>query len=289
LRIEGTARAGQPEVRACDRVTAAAISRARAIVRRGGAAGGGRLRRAARRRRRRAGAGVSVPSGPGRLGRASAFRRRHRDLHRPGQAVPGLGDGHGLAADSGVRARREPRRGAGLPRAGRGRGGARRAGARVIMHTDQDSEYTAGLVRRACARLGIFQSMAGRARRWTTRSSSPGTPPWSSNSAARGLRDRGCGPGPGQRLDRGLQLQAALRAGHDVPGSIMSAHCRPGRQPEMLAPPRRPACSGARPYQGRSSLDRGLRPAEHGSNREAQTGKISQFEVSTLSGEPRKQ
>jgi len=29
----------------------------------------------------------------------------------------------------------------------------------VIMHTDQGSEYTAGLVRRACARLGISQSM----------------------------------------------------------------------------------------------------------------------------------
>jgi putative transposase len=29
----------------------------------------------------------------------------------------------------------------------------------VIMHTDQGSEYTAGLVRRACARLGITQSM----------------------------------------------------------------------------------------------------------------------------------
>jgi transposase InsO family protein len=29
----------------------------------------------------------------------------------------------------------------------------------VIMHTDQGSEYTAGLVRQACARLGITQSM----------------------------------------------------------------------------------------------------------------------------------
>jgi putative transposase len=29
----------------------------------------------------------------------------------------------------------------------------------VIMHTDQGSEYTAGLVRQACARLGIAQSM----------------------------------------------------------------------------------------------------------------------------------
>ena len=29
----------------------------------------------------------------------------------------------------------------------------------VIMHTDQGSEYTAGLVRQACIRLGIAQSM----------------------------------------------------------------------------------------------------------------------------------
>ena len=29
----------------------------------------------------------------------------------------------------------------------------------VIMHTDQGSEYTASLVRQACARLGIAQSM----------------------------------------------------------------------------------------------------------------------------------
>ena len=69
----------------------------------------------------------------------------------------------------------------------------------------------------------------------------------------------------------------------------MSAHCRPGRQPEMPAPPRRPACPGARPVKVVPSLDRGLRPAEHGSYREARTGKISQFEVSTLSGGTRKQ
>jgi hypothetical protein len=50
---------------------------------------------------------------------------------------------------------------------------------------------------------------------------------------------------------------------------------------------RRPACPGARPCQGRSSLDRACAPAEHGSYQEAQTGKISQIEVSTLPGEPR--
>jgi hypothetical protein len=50
---------------------------------------------------------------------------------------------------------------------------------------------------------------------------------------------------------------------------------------------RRPVSAGARPCQGRSSLDRACAPAEYGSYREARTGKISQFKVSTLSGEPR--
>ena len=45
--------------------------------------------------------------------------------------------------------------------------------------------------------------------------------------------------------------------------------------------------AGARPCQGRSSLDRACAPAEYGSYQEARTGTISQFEVSTLSGEPR--
>jgi hypothetical protein len=50
---------------------------------------------------------------------------------------------------------------------------------------------------------------------------------------------------------------------------------------------RRPGSAGARPCQGRSSLDRACAPAEYGSYREAQTGKISQVKVPTLSGEPR--
>ena len=50
---------------------------------------------------------------------------------------------------------------------------------------------------------------------------------------------------------------------------------------------RRPGSAGARPCQGRSSLDRACAPAEHGSYQEARTGKISQIKVSTLSGEPR--
>ena len=78
----------------------------------------------------------------------------------------------------------------------------------VIMHTDRGSEYTAGLVRQACERLGIRQSM-GR----------PGPAldnavieSWHSTlefelRAARALHHQGSGPGPGQRLDRGLQHQ----------------------------------------------------------------------------------
>ena len=50
---------------------------------------------------------------------------------------------------------------------------------------------------------------------------------------------------------------------------------------------RRPVSAGARPCQGRSSLDMACAPAEHGSYRKARTGMISQIKVSTLQGEPR--
>src|SRR6185437_3059122 len=50
---------------------------------------------------------------------------------------------------------------------------------------------------------------------------------------------------------------------------------------------RHPGSAGARPCQGRSSLDRACAPAEYGSYREARTDTISQVKVSTLSGEPR--
>jgi putative transposase len=48
--------------------------------------------------------------------------------------------------------------------------GGRDAVTAVIMHTDQGSEYTAGLFRAACERMDITQSMGRAARRWTTRS-----------------------------------------------------------------------------------------------------------------------
>jgi hypothetical protein len=56
----------------------------------------------------------------------------------------------------------------------------------------------------------------------------------------------------------------------------------------MTALLRSPGSAGARPCQGRSSLDRTCAPAEGGSYQEARTSKISQIEVSTLSGEPRR-
>ena len=91
----------------------------------------------------------------------------------------------------------------------------------VIMHTDQGSEYTAGLVRQARDRLGIAQSMGRPGPRWTTRSSSPGTRPWNSSPLGGALRDQGGGPGAGPRVDRGLQHPpTAFCAGHDVPGRL---------------------------------------------------------------------
>jgi putative transposase len=46
--------------------------------------------------------------------------------------------------------------------------GGKDAIAGVIMHTDQGSEYTAKTFRLGCKRMGIKQSMAEPARRWTT-------------------------------------------------------------------------------------------------------------------------
>ena len=67
----------------------------------------------------------------------------------------------------------------------------------VVLHTDQGSEYTAGMFRAACARLGSANRWADRDRPWTTRSSNRGTPPWSS-SCARAKNSR-----PGQPLAGG--------------------------------------------------------------------------------------
>jgi hypothetical protein len=158
----------------------------------------------------------------------------------------------------------------------------------VIFHSDRGSEYTARLVRQACARLGISQSM-GR----------PGSAldnavieSWHSTLEFE------------LRSLEGVTTRAAARARvsawiedynhnrrHSALGMMSPVGyeraLQAGRQPEMSPLLRRPVSAGAQPCQGRTSLDRTCAPAEYGSYREARTGKISQFKVSTLSGEPR--
>jgi putative transposase len=69
----------------------------------------------------------------------------------------------------------------------------------VIFHTDQGSETPRA---RSAARASGFASAsrwAGRGRRWTTRSSSRGTRPWSSSCAPGSTSPPGRTPGPGWR------------------------------------------------------------------------------------------
>ena len=77
--------------------------------------------------------------------------------------------------------------------------GGREVIAGVVLHTDQGSEYTARSFRTACARCGIPSRWAGPGRRWTTRSSSPGTPRWSSSCAGSSSSPPRPRPGPGSR------------------------------------------------------------------------------------------
>ncbi len=78
----------------------------------------------------------------------------------------------------------------------------------VVFHTDQGSEYTAGMARAACGRLGIRQSM-GRPGSCllTTRSSSPGTRRWNLS----------CGPWstspPGRKRGRGSRRGSTITTG----------------------------------------------------------------------------
>ena len=131
-----------------------------ALMRRAGA---GRPAQAAPQADHPAGPGPVAGTGPDRprLRRRPAepqvVRRRHRDPHRRGQALPGQRAGHGLTADRRVRPGRASRRRPGRPRrwpmAVAVRGG-KDAVAGVILHTDQGSEYTAGTFRAACGRFG---------------------------------------------------------------------------------------------------------------------------------------
>jgi transposase InsO family protein len=86
------------------------------------------------------GDGTEIPTGEGKLYLASVMDMASRRLL--GFAV---GEHHDAALAYGALAMAVAVRGGRVPG--------------VILHTDQGSEYTAGLVRRACARLGIRQSM----------------------------------------------------------------------------------------------------------------------------------
>ena len=86
------------------------------------------------------GDGTEIPTGEGKLYLASVMDMASRRLL--GFAV---GEHHDAALAYGALAMAVAVRGGQVPG--------------VILHTDQGSEYTAGLVRRACARQGIRQSM----------------------------------------------------------------------------------------------------------------------------------
>jgi transposase InsO family protein len=86
------------------------------------------------------GDGTEIPTGEGKLYLASVMDMASRRVL--GHA---LGEHHDAALAYGALAMAVAVRGGQVPG--------------VILHTDQGSEYTAGLVRRACVRLGIRQSM----------------------------------------------------------------------------------------------------------------------------------
>ena len=152
--------------------------------------------------------GPVAGTGPGRApvrrrrAQPPLVRRRHRDRHRRGQAAPGQRVGHGLAADRRVRPVRAPRRRAGLRGAGDGGrgprrpGGDRRGGA---AHRPGQRVHRAVVPRRLRPLRHHASRWAGPARRWTTRSSSPGTPRWSSSCAGSSSSPPRPRPGPGSR------------------------------------------------------------------------------------------
>ena len=69
----------------------------------------------------------------------------------------------------------------------------------VIMHTDQGSEYTAACSGPPASGFPSASPWAGPGRRWTTRSSSRGTRPWSSSCGASSTSRPERRPGPGSR------------------------------------------------------------------------------------------
>ena len=91
----------------------------------------------------------------------------------------------------------------------------------MIMHTDQGRNTLPGRSRPPASEPASLNRWAGPDQRWTTRSSDPATPPWSSNYGAPNTSPPGPRPGPGWRLDRGLQHQApALGLPDDAPSAL---------------------------------------------------------------------
>ena len=159
--------------------------------------------------------------------------------------------GHGLAPDPRARARRASRRGrwptARWPWRSRS---AAAAVPGVVFHTDQGSEYTAGTLPAGLRAAGRRASRwAGRARRWTTRSSSPGTPRWSSSCGRCASSPPGRRRGP--RSPRGSRTTTTSagtrRSGMRSPGGLRAVAGGKGRRVTAAGPLRGPGKEAAAP------------------------------------------
>ena len=215
---------------------------------------------------------------------------------------PGLGDGHGLPAGAGVRAAASIMTRS-WPTARwpwRWRCAAARCPASSCTPT-RAASTPPGLFRQACAPAvgppvdGPARVRAGQ-RGHRVLALHPGV------RAARGWSTSPPGqqPGPGSRPgSRTTTAPPALRAGHDDPGPATSRHWsregslkmpaaspppsdRPVLGPVKVVPPR-----GLRPCGGSTWTAPALRRYMAATKKQGQS-KISQIEVSTLSGEPRR-
>jgi hypothetical protein len=88
----------------------------------------------------------------------------------------------------------------------------------VIMHTGQGSEYTARRSRAPASGWASPSRWDAPAQRWTTRSSNPGTPPWSSSCA-----EQSTSP---PRPQRGPQWQPGSRTTTPSGGTRPARRCR---------------------------------------------------------------
>ena len=112
----------------------------------------------------------------------------------------------------------------------------------VVFHTDQGSEYTAGMVRSACARLGICQSMGrpGSALDNAVIESWHSTLEFELRPGA--LRHQGASAHPDPGVDRRLQPPpAAFSAADDVTGGLRENP--PGREGGLTMNPASPLFS----------------------------------------------